>query len=458
MASSQVSVTVDFQDCLSISGVSGSTNLQGADGPQQTRSQRSNSSTSSVTYRSVLTFDPTRDYPQSHADRGTTSTHKGTWIGGCMRGCAACIFSCRGLFVRSSRRVSSVMGDYSVDPSEPLLRPPEAPDLAAGPQEALMVVEEDEEIITIDGNPAGLQRLVDVLVHNIGGDAKEDPEELGPKLKLSFFPHSNFDGDFRECVRARMTANDFRQMMYILESIFVPLRSMTSLKTVMNIFMNQWIVKLRPVAMNLQMYKSHTKKEREAARSALTEEERENRQKYELQYRSCKLRSLMDDDNDEEVAKRDGGPLSMQAVIWTKCVIEFMCSIFNLYLQVCPPSIHSIREYLVWVESTGVHKSLPPPHRIFGDSNLHNTLPWYVRGMVSTALRAAKIGPKQIFNASMIEVFADSIDTVRVFRDNLRVMTCFLDMLLEDPADCISNNHHQSHESVSKQNTLEKLE
>lgn len=465
MASSQLSFTVgDYQDCMSMSGLSGASNLQQPDGPQQTRSQRSNSSTSSLTFRSVLTFDPTqpmRDHPNS-SDRGALTSQQGTWRGRCMSGCAGCLMACRGLFGRSSPSnpavnhfSSSAPGTHGARNDTPLLRQSDPPELAPGLlQEALMVVEEDEEVIAIDGNPAGLQRLVDVLVHNIGVDALEDPEKLGPKLRMPYAPPSEFTSDFRKCVRARMTANDFRQMMYILESIFQPLNTLTSLRTVMNIFMNQWVVKIRPVAMNLQIYKSYNKTARESARIALTQEERENSYKYDQQYRACNLRVLMDADNDARVARSDGGPLSEQAVTWTKCVIEFMCSIFNLYLQVCPPNIYSIREYVAWVESTGVQRSLPQPHRIFGDSNLHKTLPWYIRGMVSTALRAARIGPVEIFNASMTEVFGDSIEVVRRFRDNLRAMTCILDMVLECAAECSEEQRHRYSEGGGSQ-TLE---
>lgn len=424
----QISHT-DFQDCLSISGSSFSrlSNLPGPDGARPTRSV---SSGSSVTYKSVLTFDTTLNYERGRSS--STLPSRGGW---CSR-CAACISSMWDSFANGRARTSRIGSNRSSSFSEPLLHRPEPPALTPGPLdsrlEALTVIEEVEEVITIDGNPAGLQRLVDVLVHNMGGDTLEDPEKLSAKLKMPCQEPGEFSEAFRQRVRENMTANDFRQMMYILENIFAPLRSMKSLSKVIDIFMNQWIVKIRPVAMNLQVYKKSTKKQREAARLTLTEEERDNRHKYELQYRSAPLRKLMDEDNDSRVVRSDGGPLSAQAVIWTKCIIEFMCSIFNLCLQVCPGSIHSISEYLAWVRSTGVHKSLPPPHRIFGDSNLHNILPTGMRFMVSTALRAARIGPTEIFSANMNEVFGDSIEAARVFVDNLRAITCLLAMLLED--------------------------
>jgi len=295
----------------------------------------------------------------------------------------------------------------------------------------LMGVVEDEEVISIDGNPAGLQRLVHVLVHNMGGETQEDPDTLGPKLKKPYASLDEFTDDFRQRVHEKMTANDFRQMMYILESIFAPLRAMTPLSKVMDIFMNQWYVKVRPVAMNLELYKNFTKRERENARSSLDKEERDDKQKYDMQYRLCKLRSLMDDDNNPRVVHGSGDPLSVQAVNWTKCIVQFMCSIFNLYLKVCPAAVNSISQYLTWVESTGVHKNLPPPHQIFGDSNLRAALPAGMRMMVTTALRATRIGPKEIFSASMTEVFGDSIQTVRMFLDNLRAIACLLEILLQ---------------------------
>merc|ERR1719367_838842 len=118
--------------------------------------------------------------------------------------------------------------------------------------------------------------------------------------------------------------------------------------------------------MSREEYKRCTKKEREAARALLTRKEEESRQLYEAQYRGTTLRALMDSD-----------PLSEQAVNWTKCIIEFMCSIFNLYLRVCPADVGSISGYVEEIERRGLQ--LKSPNQIFGDSNLYKTLPITMR-------------------------------------------------------------------------------
>merc|ERR1712194_847308 len=115
----------------------------------------------------------------------------------------------------------------------------------------------------------------------------------------------------------------------------------------------------------------------------------------------------------------DADNLSAEAVNWTKCIIEFMCSFFYLYLQVCPAATETISDYIVWFQGSGV--CMKPPHEVFADSNLYKALPTIMRSGVWTGLKfKGKFHPKEIFNDTMVEVFGDNLQNVRMFLDSLR--------------------------------------